>query len=306
MNKGYKAILLAAQRSNENRNENRGEMRNEMRGRYEGEYRGGNERMEMGEYESRRGRGNRSEYESRRRNTTRNEYPQDEQMRMGGNEDEYESRYEARNDGYGMNYPREEYEPEDRFRDRRGREHYDNGRFAPMRNRYERSENEREPDMRRLPPIYERPESRYESRYIPEDNPLPRMGFDGNSPGMHHPNIWKSSSMEQGRSGGSTQEEPLTEEKAKKWLEQMQNEDGSKGPHWTLDQVKQVVKQKMLNLEPVEVFVAMNMIWSDYSPVAKKYNVNSTDFYLDMAKAFLEDKDAAPEKLKKYFEYVVK
>ena len=206
--------------------------------------------------------------------------------------------YEPRKDGYGMNYPRYENEPEDRFRDRRGREHYDNGRYAPVRNAYIEPEYHY-PDTKRVPPIYEQPEDRY---YEP-NNALPRMGFDMTE--RHdQPKIWKSGMAKSNPM--YEQYEGLTEEKAKHWLDQMQNEDGSKGPHWTLDQVKQVVKQKMLDLDPLETWVAINMVWSDYYPVAKKFNVNNTEFYLEMAKAFLQDKDASPEKLQKYFEYVVK
>lgn len=206
--------------------------------------------------------------------------------------------YEPRKDGYGMNYPRDEHEPEDRFRDRRGREHYDNGKFAPMRNAYIEPEHHY-PDTKRVPPIYEQPEDRY---YEP-NNALPRMGFDMTE--RHdQPKIWKSGMAKSNPM--YEQYEGLTEEKAKHWLDQLQNEDGTHGPHWTLDQVKQVVKQKMLNLDPLETWVALNMIYSDYYPVAKKFNVNNTEFYLEMAKAFLEDKDADPGKLQKYFEYVVK
>lgn len=37
-------------------------------------------------------------------------------------------------DGDWDSRSRENYGMEDKFRDRRGREHYDNGRFSPMRN----------------------------------------------------------------------------------------------------------------------------------------------------------------------------
>ena len=39
--------------------------------------------------------------------------------------------------------------------------------------------------------------------------------------------------------------------------------------------------------------------------VAKKFGADTSDFYGHMAKAFLEDKDAGPDKLKNYFEEVV-
>ena len=86
----------------------------------------------------------------------------------------------------------------------------------------------------------------------------------------------------------------------------MVNEDGSKGAHWNMDQTKQVMEQRGIQCDPVEFYIAINMMYSDYYPVAKKLNVNSVDFYADMARAFLEDKDAGKDKLAKYFAYVVK
>ena len=49
------------------------------------------------------------------------------------------------------------------------------------------------------------------------------------------------------------------------------------------------------------------MIYSDYVKVAKKFGVgDKIDFYVDMAKAFLDDKDAGPDKLAKYYKYIVR
>lgn len=61
-------------------------------------------------------------------------------MRTGREGGNYERETEVRNGygGYGNeggNYARDNYGVDNRFRDRRGREHYDNGRFAP-RNTY--------------------------------------------------------------------------------------------------------------------------------------------------------------------------
>ena len=54
-------------------------------------------------------------------------------------------------------------------------------------------------------------------------------------------------------------------------------------------------------------WVALNMIYSDYVKVAKKFGVgDKIDFYVDMAKAFLDDKDAGPDKLARYYKYIVR
>ena len=100
-------------------------------------------------------------------------------------------------------------------------------------------------------------------------------------------------------------EEVIDEHKAKEWAGRMENEDGTVGPHWTIEQTKQVASQKGITYDPVEFWLCMNMIYSDYFGVAKKLNVNNMVFYVEMSKAFLGDKDAVPGKLYSYFEYVV-
>ena len=87
----------------------------------------------------------------------------------------------------------------------------------------------------------------------------------------------------------------------------LSQENGSKGPHWTLDQVKQLMAQKKIQKSPAEFWAALNMIYSDYVKVAKKHGVGGNiDFYIDMALAFLNDKDANPNKLACYYKNVVK
>lgn len=93
---------------------------------------------------------------------------------------------------------------------------------------------------------------------------------------------------------------------ADEWTAQMQNEDGSKGPHWSMDQVRQVMEQKKIDCDETEFFAVLNAIYSDYSAVAQKHGVNKQDFYLDMAKAFLQDKDAVKDKASAYYLYIVR
>lgn len=90
------------------------------------------------------------------------------------------------------------------------------------------------------------------------------------------------------------------------WVAGMANEDGTTGSHWTMDQTKQVQAQKGINCDPVYFWVAMNMMYSDYCAVAKKFGADNPDFYAEMAKAFLEDKDAASGKLARYYYAIVK
>lgn len=110
--------------------------------------------------------------------------------------------------------------------------------------------------------------------------------------------------MPHGERGG--QLDKLDEHTAKEWVSGMQNADGTTGPHWTMEQTKQVAAQKGVTCDPLEFWIAMNMVYSDYFGVAKKFNINNTDFYVELAKAFLDDKDAGEGKLARYYEFVVR
>lgn len=98
--------------------------------------------------------------------------------------------------------------------------------------------------------------------------------------------------------------EPLTQVQARSWVSGMENADGTTGAHWTMEKTEEVRKQCGIPCEPLEFWVAMNMIHSDYCKVAEKLGVNNLEFYACMAKAFLEDKDARPDKLARYHEYI--
>lgn len=98
----------------------------------------------------------------------------------------------------------------------------------------------------------------------------------------------------------------LSRETAEKWVHGMKNEDGTTGAHWTMEQAEQVMRQHGIQCEPAEFYAALNMLYSDFCEVFKKHGVNKIDFYADMAKAWLDDKDAVSDKLSAYYEYVVK
>ena len=123
---------------------------------------------------------------------------------------------------------------------------------------------------------------------------------------------WENTNnIDQKQLGPNTQEkvnaEHLTTEMAKKWTEHMENADGTNGAHWSIDQAKQVMAQRGLSFSPNDFWVVLNMIYSDYSQIARKYNVGSNiEFYVDMAKAFLNDKDSQNDKIVRYYNYIVR
>lgn len=110
--------------------------------------------------------------------------------------------------------------------------------------------------------------------------------------------------MEMGRAE-SKRHKGMNRRMAEQWTESMRNADGSTGPHWSMDQTKQVMEKRDIDCDPVEFWVTMNMLYSDYSKVVKAHGITSVDFYADLAKAFLDDEDAVENKLVAYYEYIV-
>lgn len=103
----------------------------------------------------------------------------------------------------------------------------------------------------------------------------------------------------------------LTADDLRGWLLHMDNADGTTGQHWTEDQtgsIARVIGVSFDHVTPSEFCAAMNMMYSDYYPVGVKYGVDRAEFYADLAKAFLFDKDgpAPSEKLAEYYHEVVK
>lgn len=102
----------------------------------------------------------------------------------------------------------------------------------------------------------------------------------------------------------ASKEVKFDEHKAKEWVGQMKNSDGTTGEHFKAEQAEQMRIAHCPNCDKHEFWAAMNMMYSDYCEVAKKMNIDRPDFYAHMAKAFLMDKDAGHGKLAKYMKYV--
>ena len=268
-------------------------------------------------------------------------------------------------------------QPDARFRDRTGREHYDDGRFAPMRNdtnieiegrfRDDYSGHEApgmnygmEPESRR----YRRDDmGRFRSDYdhetygaqgrsdggrmLREDwerrnggsmnypgAPFPvyrerdgmrgggyemnRIGFDANrewDPDRYGMNIdypmrnemaYMTGSKEAGHAMGTGMMQPMTKEAAEKWVMGMKGATGGKGQHWTMEQAKQIMTRYGYKADPIEFYVVLNMMKSDYTKAAQKVGADKEEFYAAMADAFLNDEDANKDKLALYHHYIAK
>lgn len=287
MTGGAKMLMIAESR----RGGNRG-------GRSEMEMRGGMENgIEMGY-------GGMNEMESRRRRDSRGRFrsENENEMRRYGGQSEIESEMEMRRGGYGG---RSEMETDSRGGYGRSEIEYRRG----YGNSEMRGEGETRSEMRGFRPypfpVYEGGESN-----------MNLIGFNANREietnyrmnATHKPmnEMEHRSSSKTGGGYSSDMSMPMTKEMAEEWTKNMKNEDGSKGPHWKIDQVKQVMTQKGVQYDPWEFFAVMNALYSDYCSVFKKHGVNTVDMYFDLACAWLNDTDAMPNKASLYYENIVK
>lgn len=201
-------------------------------------------------------------------------------------------------------------EIENRFRDRQGPQYYGNGRGDSVRaERDDGVRNGYEPMDRYMPPIHETSTG---YRYDGGGNRM--IGFAGgemrsdyrmdashqNRDEMEH----RTSTKKPGHSGSDVQ--PMNREKAQQWVRKMKNSDGSTGEHWSFDQTYQLMKQRNIDCDPAEFYATMNMLWSDYGKVAEKFGLTGVEFWAELSKAFLMDKDAEDGKLMLYYECIVK
>jgi hypothetical protein len=88
----------------------------------------------------------------------------------------------------------------------------------------------------------------------------------------------------------------FNEEHARKAVSKMENEDGTRGPHWSIEETTALASQYGINLgsrfNRYDWFVALNMVYSDYYKVIiSMTNSNSTKHFVELAKAWINDKD---------------
>lgn len=95
------------------------------------------------------------------------------------------------------------------------------------------------------------------------------------------------------------------------WARSLDNQNGSSGAHWTIDETTNVAYSKGIDFDAIskeDWYMALNMAYSDYCVIANKYGVDNIDFYVDLAKQWLWDDDTinGNDKLDKYYKYIVK
>lgn len=98
----------------------------------------------------------------------------------------------------------------------------------------------------------------------------------------------------------------------KQWKHNMENADGTKGEHYDMEQIMHIAEKigvKFNEFSEKEFCLAVNMMYSDYCKVLKKYVSPEKELAMcaDLAKAFLDDADGPEpsEKLALYYYCIV-
>ena len=220
----------------------------------------------------------------------------------------------------GMRQTNEYEGAESRYRGKDGRWHSgtrrsmgDGGgaesRYSEPRNSYMGGEDDEDEHGRKykievMPsnviPFHEPRENYRTSRHI-------GFGAQGN---MDHSDSKKDDHM-LGKSGYQEAEMEFDRHTAENWVRSMQNEDKSHpvGGKWSPDQLKPLAQKYGIPTDGKkfwEFYAMTNAMYSDYGEVARKFGITSPEFYVCMAKAWMDDKDAEPDKTALYYEYIVK
>lgn len=91
----------------------------------------------------------------------------------------------------------------------------------------------------------------------------------------------------------------------------MENEDGSRGEHWSLEETTSIANQYGINLKgekynKYDWYVALNMIRSDYyRAVVTMTSSDHIKYFVELAKAWLNDKDIEEGKMWYYYCYIM-
>lgn len=194
-----------------------------------------------------------------------------------------------------------ENEPVDRYRG-------DDGRWKPGRRRADGGyyDDEREMTHDREYEVKVKPSNVIDWPYTPDHPTNRRIGFGAMN------NMDEHTHSEPERMGYA-EAEPVefNREIAEHWVRNMRNEDKAHpvGGKWTPEMIKPLAQKYGIPTEGRkfwELYAMTNAMYSDYSEVARKFGIVSPEFYVCMAKAWMQDEDAEPDKTALYYEYIVK
>lgn len=102
----------------------------------------------------------------------------------------------------------------------------------------------------------------------------------------------------------------FNEEHARKAVSKMENEDGSRGQHWSLEETSALANQYGIRFDgkfnKYDWYVALNMVYSDYYKViVNMTGSNNSKYFVELAKAWINDKDIDEGKMWYYYIYVM-
>lgn len=99
---------------------------------------------------------------------------------------------------------------------------------------------------------------------------------------------------------GVKQSPHFTEDLYHEAVDSMENDDGSKGPHYDLEKVKELIKEHKVDLGEnnlLDYAYVCNMVWSDFSQVIGDKDKDIVEY----ANAWIFDTDAPSGKAFRYF-----
>lgn len=89
----------------------------------------------------------------------------------------------------------------------------------------------------------------------------------------------------------------ISESMAKKWVQKME----PYGEKWSLEDTTNILRKNNLNLNSIDFYVVMNMMYNDYENTIG----DDMTMYIKLARDWLKDEDAKENKLYNYYKYVV-
>lgn len=229
---------------------------------------------------------------------------------------ETEARYRDEDDRY-----KKPGETEARYRG-------EDGRYKSGRRTSEMNDREKKWEFKVTPQDeYRGPMDEYSEYMPPEPGPYGRrigygemdgdrqmtIGF-GENRRMHYEEEMPSDhKYEMGRSRSHEDPLPMDEHTAKEWVKEMKNRD-EKFPHgerWPAELLKPYAQRYGIPTsgpEFWEFYAIVHAMYSDFYPVGKKYGAKdgSPEFYVCLAKYWLDDEDAVEDKAAAYYDFVVK
>lgn len=121
-----------------------------------------------------------------------------------------------------------------------------------------------------------------------------------------HHESWEPETQENEENDDHTKRTPrFDRQMAMAWTSGMVNADGTKGPHWTMEETNRLHKQYSLECSQEEFWAVINSLYSDYCEALRESSASTPEVYVRLAKAWIRDKDAVPDKAAAYYTYVV-